>query len=175
MMDLLGELEDLEAEIDDPETRERVQEVSDLANRVRSPVFGRVISGFDRTDASEAFLGSMIFGIPMMVEGGTLDVGVFLSENPTFLAGTYLLTLVLVWGVLYVADIQDVRVKQPLLGVIPRRFTAVLVIGLVAAVGLTTAWGRVTWTDPLVGVGTVAVAYLPMALGGALGDILPGS
>jgi len=40
-------------------------------------VFGRTVIGFDRTDLSEALLGSVLFGIPMMVEGGTQEVGEF--------------------------------------------------------------------------------------------------
>jgi hypothetical protein len=38
-----------------------------------------------------------------------------------------------------------------------------------------TAWGRVDWARPVVAFSQVAVAFGPMAVGAALGDILPGS
>ncbi len=38
-----------------------------------------------------------------------------------------------------------------------------------------TGWGWVSWTDPWLAVSTITVAYFPMSIGAALGDILPGS
>lgn len=35
-------------------------------------VFGRVIKGFDRHGAAEALVDSVVFGIPMVIEGGVL-------------------------------------------------------------------------------------------------------
>ncbi|QGN06962.1 DUF2391 domain-containing protein [Halorhabdus sp. CBA1104] len=174
--DLLDELDELEATVDSPEERERVESVRETALSVSSSgPFGRVISGFDRADASEALLGSVLFGIPMFVEGGTSEVGNYLAAHPYFLVGTVGCTFALVAGILYVAEIQDVRVVDPYFGFIPQRFAGVLVIASVTALVLMTLWGRLTWSEPLVVAGELATAILPMAVGGALGDILPGS
>jgi uncharacterized membrane protein len=106
-------------------------------------VFGRVIRGYDRGDLVESLLGALVFGIPMFVEGGTNEVGTFVASHPAYPVATHALALTVVVGVLYVADIQDVRVHRPFFGLIPRRL-----------------------------VGVMAVL---MAIGAALGDILPGS
>lgn len=37
-----------------------------------------------------------------------------------------------------------------------------------------TAWGRVTWETPVPPSADIAVAIVPVAIGAALGDILPG-
>jgi uncharacterized membrane protein len=178
MSDLVDELEELAATVDDPDEREQVEETLRVAMEVeatRSGVFGRVIRGFDRADLAEALLGSVLFGIPMAVEDGALDAGAFVAARPIYLAGTVAFTLVAVYGVIYVADIQDVRVHRPILGVLPRRFVGVLGTALVTAVALLTVWGRVDWADPWLATSQVAVAAVPMAIGAALGDILPGS
>ena len=176
VVDLVAELDELEETVDSPEERAKVDVVRETALSVsQQGAFGRVISGFDRADASEALLGSVLFGIPMFVEGGTSEVGAYLAANPHFLVGTAGFTFALVFGILYVAEIQDVRVVDPYFGFIPQRFAGVLVIASVTALLLMTMWGRLTWDTPLVAVGELAAAILPMSVGGALGDILPGS
>lgn len=173
--DLLEELEELEETVDSRAERRQVREAMRVARRVRGGVFGRVIHGYDAADAAESLLGALLFGIPMAVEGGTNEAGVFLAGTPPLLAGTAVFAVLTVVGILYVTDIQDVRIYKPLLGVIPRRLVGVTAIAFVAAVVLLTAWGRVDWADPLVALGTVVVAFVPMSIGAALGDILPGS
>ncbi len=177
LAELLEDLDELEEMSDSPEEREKVRETRRHAIRtVRAPAtFGRVIRGFDRSDAAEALLGSVLFGIPMMVEDGTFAVGEYVAAHPPYFAGTALFGIAMVVGILYVADIQDVQVHEPLLGVVPRRLVGVLAIALVTATALATAWGRVDWADPTVAFAQVVVAAVPMAIGGALGDILPGS
>lgn len=173
--DLLEELEELEETVDSRAERRQVREAMQVARRVRGGVFGRVIRGYDAADAAESMLGALLFGIPMAVEGGTNEAGVFLAGNPPLLAGTAVFAVLTVVGILYVTDIQDVRIYKPLLGVIPRRLAAVTLIAFASALVLLTAWGRVDWADPLVALGTVVVAFVPMSIGAALGDILPGS
>lgn len=176
MGDLYDELVALADEVDDPGERERVAEAMRMAVEVEPPgVFGRVIKGFDRGDVAEALLGSALFGIPMLVEGGTSEVGGFLATHPISILGTFAFTVVAVIGILYVSDIQDVRISHRLLGVIPRRLAGVLGISFAFAVVSMTAWGRVDWTMPTVAVAAIAVAWVPMAIGAALGDILPGT
>jgi uncharacterized membrane protein len=175
VVDVIDELQALKAEVEDPEQRERVQEVMRLAAEVQPRGLGNVIVGFDRADVAEAFLGALLFGIPMFVEGGTQEVGAFVAANPLFLLGTVGAANVMVAGILYVADFQDVRISNPILGVVPRRFAGVLTISFLTALGAMTAWGRVDWATPWLSLCTVAVAFVPMAIGAALGDILPGT
>jgi uncharacterized membrane protein len=178
MNDLVDELEELAETVDDPDEREQVEETLRVAIEVESSrpgVFGRVVRGFDRGDLAEALLGSVLFGIPMAVEDGALDAGAFVADRPLYLAGTVAFTIAAVYGVIYVADIQDVRVHRPILGVVPRRLVGVLGVATVTAVALLTAWGRVDWSEPWLATCQVAVAVVPMAIGAALGDILPGS
>lgn len=111
----------------------------------------------------------------MLVEGGTPEIGEFLADHPSLLLGTIVGTVAMVVGVLYVAEIRQVEIHRPLFGVVPRRLAAVLTISYVTALALMTAWGRVAWTEPWVAICQTTVAFAPMALGAALGDILSGS
>lgn len=174
--DLLDELDAYQDSLTDDERRERIGDIIETATEVEEPaVFGRTIVGFDRADLAEALLGSVLFGIPMLVEGGTQEVGLFLAGSPVFLAGTLLFAVGMAVGILYVADFQDVRIYKPFLGFVPRRLAGVVGVSALMAVVLSTAWGRVDWADPTVAFAQCAVAFVPMVVGAALGDILPGS
>lgn len=176
LSDLLAELQELEDMVTTEAAREQVREAMRVAADVDTgEVFGQVIRGYDRGDLAEALLGSLIFGIPMFVEGGTNEVGAFVASHPAFLVATHLLALVVVVGILYVAEIQDVRVHRPLFGVVPRRLVGVLSVSFLTALLMMTVWGRVDWAEPWLAVSTVSVAFVPMTIGAALGDILPGS
>ncbi|MFB6252595.1 MAG: DUF2391 domain-containing protein [Halobellus sp.] len=174
---LLAEFDTLAEAVDSPDERERVRSArrAAVAAANETAVFGRVIHGYDRGDLAEAFLGSVLFGVPMFVEGGTNEVGHFLAAHPVSLVGTILAAIGLVVGILYVADIQDVRVHEPLLGVFPRRLVGVLGVAFLTAAVVMTAWGRVDWARPVIAFSDIVVAFVPMSVGGALGDILPGS
>ena len=175
MGDLLDELDALEDTVDSEAERARVKEIIETAHDVEEPaVFGRLVVGFDRADAAEALLGAVLFGIPMLVEGGTLEVGAFVATQPIYLVGTLLFALGMTVGILYVAEFQDVRVYEPILGVVPRRLLGVVAIAFLTALALMTAWGRVDWARPWLAFCQVAVAFVPMVIGAALGDILPG-
>lgn len=175
MGDLLDELDALQESVDSTRERERVQAVIETAHDVEEPaVFGRLVVGFDRADAAEALLGSVLFGIPMMVEGGTLEVGTFVASHPLYLLGTLLFAVGMTVGILYVAEFQDVRVYKPLFGVVPRRLARVVTISFLTALGLMTGWGRVDWATPWLALNQSVIAFVPMVIGAALGDILPG-
>jgi len=177
MGDLFDELQELEELVVTDAAREQVREtmrVAMAASAAASP-FGRVIRGFDRSDLAEALLGSLLFGIPMAVEGGTQEVGAFLAPRPEYLVGTVLFAVGLVVGIIYVADFQDVRVHKPIFGLLPRRLVGVVGVSLLMAGLLLTAWGRVDWAEPGLAVANVVVAFVPMSIGAALGDLLPGS
>ena len=175
MGELYDQLRELEETVDTPAEREKVRAALRTVVAVRSGPFGRVVYGFDRGDAAEALLGALVFGVPMFVEGGTQEVGAFLAGRPVLLAATVLASVGVTAAVLYVADIQDVRVKRRLFGVVPRRLAGVLSVAAVTALLAMTAWGRVDWAEPALAASQVAVAFGPMAVGAALGDILPGS
>jgi len=179
--ELFDELEELEEIVDSDEERRQVREAMRAAADAQDDpaVFGRVIWGFDREDFAETMLGSLLFGIPMAVEGGTRDAGLHIAQHPLYFLGTLLTAVAMVVGILYVADFQDVRVAHRIFGVIPRRLAGVTLTALGTSVALLTAWGMVDWsTDPALvweSLCICAVAFVPMAIGGALGDILPGS
>ena len=173
--DLFDELEELDDVVDDPEAQRQLDEIKTLTGSIQGSAFGQVIYGFDRHDAAEAALGSLLFGIPMAVEGGTNEAGAFVAGSPWLLAGVAAATVAIVHAVLYVAEFQDVRVADPIFGVVPRRLAGVLAVSLVTATVLLTGWGRLEGNEPVVALATVFVAWVPMAIGAALGDILPGS
>lgn len=175
--ELLDELEALELSVDDDEARTRVRESIRIARNIDEGdgTFGRVIRGFDRHDAAEALVGSVVFGIPMVIESGTLEAGEFVATNPVFFLATLGFGIALVYGLLYVAEVQDVRVVNPIFGVIPRRLASVLTIAALTAVAMMTGWGRVDWADPWLAICQIVVCFVGMAIGAALGDILPGS
>ncbi|MFB6135817.1 MAG: DUF2391 domain-containing protein [Halobacteriaceae archaeon] len=174
--DLIDELEELRATVETEAAREQVDETIEVAMNISRPgVFGQVVRGFDRSDVAEALLGSVVFGVPMFVESGTLEVGEFVAGNPLYLLTTVGFAVVLVVGILYVADFQDVRITAPLFGFLPRRLVGVVATSAVTALFLMTVWGRVDWTDPWVATCQTAIAFVPMSIGAALGDILPGS
>ncbi|MFB6082550.1 MAG: DUF2391 domain-containing protein [Halanaeroarchaeum sp.] len=175
-VDVIEELHELEGMFSDPAAQEQVAEAKAAVRRASSgTVFGRIIHGFDRADLAEATVGSLLIGIPMFVEGGTKEIGVFLAGHPLAFVGTLVLAVGLTVAIIYVADIQDVRVKSPILGLVPRRLVGVLGAAAVTAIVLMTMWGRVDWAQPWLASCQIAVAFVPMAIGGALGDILPGS
>ncbi len=174
--DLLDELDEYEASLTDPARRQRIQEIIETATEIEEPaVFGRTIVGFDRADLMEAMLGALLFGIPMMVEGGTQEVGAFVATRPIYLVGTLAFAVATTVGILYVAEFQDVRIYKPILGFVPRRLLGVVGVSLVLSLVMSTAWGRVEWAEPWLAFCTCVVAFVPMAIGAALGDILPGS
>lgn len=174
---LIDRLRELETAVDAPEERRQVRETIRLAHDVPEPsgVFGQVIRGFTRRDKGEALVGSVVFGLPMLVEDGVLAVGAFLAGHPLLLLGQVAFTLALVYSLVYVADFQRVEITNPYFGIVPRRLAWVLAIAYATAFVLMTAWGRVTWADPWVDLCRVTVTFTAMSVGAALGDILPGS
>lgn len=174
--DLYDEIAAIADLVDDEAAKSQVRDAMELATEIEHrPVFGRIIRGFDASDVMEAFLGALLLGIPMFVESGTTEIGAFIATHPLYLAVTHGVALLVVIGILYVADIQDVRIQNPIFGLVPRRLVGVIGVALLTATVMMTVWGRVEWSEPWIAVCTVSVAYLPMAIGAALGDIIPGT
>lgn len=173
--ELVDGLAELRERVDDPNAREQVEELMETAAELQPRGLGNVIVGFDRTDVSEASLGALLFGIPMFVEEGTREIGQFVAGHPLSLGVTLASAVAVVYGIIYVADFQDVRIHEPVLGLVPRRLVGVTGVSFLTALAAMTVWGRVDWSDPWLALSTVSVAFVPMAIGAALGDILPGT
>ncbi|WP_137288028.1 DUF2391 family protein [Natronorubrum halophilum] len=173
--ELYEQLETLEETVDDPAERKEVHRTMTLVDRLsHNGMVNRVITQFTGKDKAEAFVGSIIVGIPLLVEDGVIEIGAFLAETPTFLVANMALAVSLVVGILYVADFREVQINNPYFGVIPRRPVWVLGIAFVTATTMMTLWGRVAWDEPWVNLCQVSVVFTGMAIGGSLGDIIPG-
>ncbi|MFT4921498.1 MAG: hypothetical protein ACI8XM_000698 [Haloarculaceae archaeon] len=171
--DAMAELETLEELVDTPEEREQVHEAMRTLRRTRPQLFGRLRDDFGLRDAGEALVGSFLFGVPAVMEDGTLDIGRHIAGNPLLIAFTALLGLGLLLGILRAVGFEQVE-DDLLFGVIPGRLVGILAVAGVTAVVLMTAWGRVDWaTEPQVAASQTLVTAVLMAIGASLGDILP--
>ncbi|WP_123533253.1 hypothetical protein [Halosimplex salinum] len=171
--DVLDDLETLEDMVDSPEEREQVREAMRTARRAGTPrVFGRIRDSFDLRDAGEAVVGAFVFGIPMIVEGGTLEIGEDIAYSVPALAVTALFGLAVVLGILYAARFEEVE-SDMIAGVVPRRLIGILAIASGMSIGLMTVWRRVDWSDPSVAFAQCLVTGVVMAVGASLGDVLP--
>ncbi|MFB6296162.1 MAG: hypothetical protein ABEH66_04885 [Halobacteriales archaeon] len=160
------------------------EEIRRLRARARGAAtdepFGERIRKYTTRDVAEAFVGSVIFSIPFLVEDGVFDVAnYFLSVRvgafPVFFVLNAAFVLVIVEVLVYRTGPQDVQVYRPLFGVVPRRLVGITVVSFLTAAALMTMWGRVGgWTDPVVAVARVSAVWTVAAFGAALGDILPG-
>lgn len=153
MEDVLDDLEALERIVDSPAEREQVREAMRTARRARTPrVFGRIRDSFDLRDAGEAVVGAFVFGIPMVVEGGTQEIGVAIADSIPVLAFTAGFGMTIVLGILHAARFEAVE-SDFLPGVIPRRLLGILAIATGMAFGLMTVWDGSTgrrrrWRSP---------------------------
>jgi uncharacterized membrane protein len=170
--DAMEELEELEGLVDSQEEREQVREAMRTLRRARTRPFGRLRSAFGPRDAGEALVGSFIFGIPMIVEEGTLEIGTYIATRPAYIGLTAVLGLGFVLGILYAAGFAEVE-EDLLAGVVPFRLVGILLVSCGAALLLMTVWGRVDWTTPVVAGSQTLVTAVVMAVGASLGDILP--
>lgn len=171
--DVFEELEELEGIVDSHEEREQVRETMRTLHRARDRTgLGRLKSAFGTRDAGEALVGSFLIGIPMIVEEGTLEVGRFIADTPLYFGLTVAFGMALTLGILHAARFQEIEADL-LYGVVPVRLVSILTIAVVMAFGLMTIWGRVDWAEPWIAVGQSTVTALVMAVGAAIGDILP--
>lgn len=170
--DVFEELEELEELVDTPEEREQVRETIQVLRRARTPrLVGRLRDAFGTRDAGEAVLGSVVFGAPMVVEDGTLEIGAHFATNPAFLVAYLAVGLALVLGILHAARFEAVTDGQGF--ALARRPLALLTIAGVTAVFFMTVGGRVGWASPWLAGCQTAVTAVVMAIGAALGDVLP--
>ena len=172
--DVIEDLEDLEEMVDDEAERAKVRETMEAAEKAQVPgLVGRFRRGFGLRDAGEAVIGGFVFGVPMIVEGGTYDIGRYMANHPPSLAVTILFGGSLILGILYAGGFEQVR-EDRLLGVVPLRLIGILCISIGLAVSLLTVWGQVDWSDPMVAGSQTTLVAIAMGVGGSVGDILPG-
>ena len=171
--DVLDDLETLEDLVDAPAEREQVREAMRTARRANRPrVVGRIRDAFDLRDAGEAAVGAFVFGVPMIVEGGTLEIGDAIAGSPVAVALTGAFGFLVVLGILHAARFEAVEADL-IAGVVPRRLVGILVISGGMAVGLMTLWHRVDWSTPEIAAAQCLVTAVVMAVGASLGDVLP--
>lgn len=145
-----------------------------------SELFGTRIRKYTSRDIAEAFVGSVFFAIPLLVEDGVFDVAAYflafrLGRFPVFFLLNTVFVVLVVAALLYWTGPQDVRVSRPLFGIIPRRLLGITLVSFLTAAFLMTMWGRVdNWADPTVAIARISAVWTVAALGAALGDILPG-
>ena len=132
-------IDELEELVDSPTERAQVREARRALVRARPRPFGRLRSSFGLRDAGEAFVGSFVFGVPMVVEEGTLEVGAFIATRPALAALTGLLGLAAVLGILRAVEFGKVE-EDLLFGLVPVRLLGVIVVAAVTATALMTAW-----------------------------------
>lgn len=174
--EILSQLEELEESVDDPEERREVRGAIRLVDRMPgTSVRDGLIRKFTRRDIAEGFVGAILISLPMLVEDGVYDIAEAFLEVPTLFALNVLFTVTMAAGLLYFADFREVRITRPILGFVPRRFLAVLLIGFLTAAFTMTLWGRLDgWSDPAVALSRISVVWTISTFGAALGDILPG-
>ncbi|MFC7229412.1 TIGR02587 family membrane protein [Salinirubellus salinus] len=173
--DVYEELEELEGIVDSAAELEQVRETMRVLRLARRPpLLGRLSDSFDSRDVGEAVVGSFLFGMPMIVEDGTLEIGRFIAGNPLFFALTVAFGFVLVYEILHAVEFEKVEADL-LWGVVPVRLVGIPTIAGVMALVLMTIWGRVEWATPLTAAGQVTVTAIVMAVGASLGDVLPGT
>ena len=173
--DVFGELEELAEMVDSPDERERVIETMQTLRRSRSSgLVGRLQDTFDSRDVGEAFVGSFVFGIPMVVESGTLEIGEHIASRPALLFLTLAFGGVLVYGILHAVEFE--RIQEDLMfGIVSIRLITIPLIAGIMGFGLMTIWGRADWTTPIIATGQCIVTSTVMAVGASLGDVLPGT
>jgi len=180
--DLLARLDALRDVVDDEHEREKVRQTISLVEQMPgSAAFRTRITKYTSRDMAEAFVGSVLFALPLLVEGGVFEIaawlaGATLGGAPVFLLVHVAFVLVMTAGLLYFADFRQIEISHPILGVVPRRYAGILLVSLFTSVLMLTLWGRLHEGDPtaLERVSRVAFVWAGAAFGASLGDILPG-
>lgn len=176
--ELVADLDELAADTESAAAVEEIRELEGLMLEARER--GLVDSGVRRlqvSDAVEAFVGSVIFGSPLLVEDGVFDIAVYLFDFtiagiPLFLVANTLFVVVMTYALVEWTG-RDREETQVLFGVVPVRVVMILVISFLVAAGLMTIWGRVGgWQAPSEAIARINVIWTVASLGAALGDII---
>ena len=171
----------LESLVHSQEERREVQRLRERTSQAAfDTVFGDRIRKYTTRDIAEAFVGSIFFSVPFLVEDGVFDVADYflafqIGGFPVFFIVNTAFVLLMVTTLVYWAGPQDVQMSRPVFGFIPRRMVGISVVSFLTATALMTMWGRVgNWHDPVVAIARINVVWSVASFGAALGDILPG-
>jgi len=178
---LTEQFDELEATLTTAERRREVQRIREQTIQAAlDDVLGTKIQKYTSRDIAEAFVGSIFFSVPFLVEDGVFDVADFflsftVASFPVYFLVNTAFVLLMILALVYWAGPQRVRVSRPIFGFIPRRLVGISVVSFLTAAALMTMWGRVgNWQEPVVAVARISVVWTVASFGAALGDILPG-
>jgi uncharacterized membrane protein len=182
LMDAINEqFDELESTVETAQERRDVQHIREQTLQAAlNDGFGSQIQKYTSRDIAEAFVGSVFFSIPFLVEDGVFDVADFflsfqVGAFPVFFLVNTAFVLLMILALVYWAGPQEVTVSRPILGFVPRRLVGIAVVSFLTAAALMTMWGRVdNWQDPVVAIARISVVWTVASFGAALGDILPG-
>jgi uncharacterized membrane protein len=176
--DVVDQLAELEETMRTSEQRAELRQTRRMLEQLPG---GEQISKFTSRDMGEAFVGSIIFALPLLVEDGVFVIAdhfldVLVAGIPVALVANAVFVVGLTAGLIYGVDVREVRITDPILGVLPRRLVGVLLVSFLTSAALMFLWGRLFLDDPtqFEAVARVTVVWAAAALGASLGDILPG-
>jgi uncharacterized membrane protein len=180
--DVLAKLDALSQTVDEPHEREKVRQTISLVERMPGTgALAERITKYTSRDMAEAFVGAILFALPLLVEGGVFEIAAWFAATtvagvPVLLVAHVGFVLVSTAGLLYFADFRQVAIRHPIFGLIPRRYAGVLLVSLLTSAVMLLFWGRLHEGDPtaLERVARIAVVWAAAAFGAGLGDILPG-
>jgi len=180
--EILSQLDELEETIETPEQHQELRETKHLIERLPGGEFlDDKIDKYTTRDLGEAFVGSIIFSLPFLVEDGVFVIAdhflpVLVAGVPVYLVAHVLFVITLTTGLIYAVDFREVRIVNPIFGLVPRRLVGVLLISFLTSAGLMVLWGRMAIGDPTttIAFARTTVIWAAAALGASLGDILPG-
>jgi uncharacterized membrane protein len=178
---MLNEQFDELTSVVDREDRAEVARIREqMTHATFGDVFGDRIHKYTSRDIAEAFVGSIFFSVPFLVEDGVFDVAEYflsfqISLFPVYFLVNTVFVLLMIQTLVYWAGPQDVKMSRPIFGVIPRRLIGISIISFLTAAAMMTMWGRVgDWNEPVVALARISVVWTVASFGAALGDILPG-
>jgi uncharacterized membrane protein len=175
------QFDELEAAVGNAAERREVQRLRvEAVEAALDRALGDRIRKYTGRDIAEAFVGSIFFSVPFLVEDGVFEVAdYFISFRvglfSVFLVLNAVFVVLMIAALVYWAGPQEVQVYRPIFGVIPRRLVGIAVVSFLTAAALMTMWGRVgNWQEPVVALARISVVWTVAAFGAALGDVLPG-
>ncbi len=176
--EVLGELKRLEKQVSKPEYQDEIRRVRKMLERAPGT---KTIDKYTSRDVGEAFVGALLFSLPLLVEDGVFEiaewfVAFMLGPIPLFLVINTVFIVAVTTGLLYAVDIREVRITNPVFGFIPRRLVGILAVSFICAFGMMFLWGRLHEGDPttLEAIARITVIWAAAALGAVLADVLPG-
>ncbi len=176
--DVIRRLDELSDDVDSEEHRSEIEN----AQRMLDDLPGTdVIHKYTTRDMGEAFVGGLLFSLPMLVEDGVFDIASWFASFtvvgvPVLLVVHSVLVFAITAGLLYTVDFREIVVRKPIFGFLPRRLVGVAVISSLTAALSMLLWGRLHSGDPaaMEMVSRVSVVWAAASFGAVLADILPG-